>query len=407
MKRYLCFFIMIGLLVLAAPVAAQDAPTPEPVGLRPDAPTYALHGPYWVGTQAFDAQTDFHPTTVQVWYPALNPSGAQETITYRQFIPGMGQDATTQGRAIENAPPLLTDEPYPLVIFAVGNGSIRFQFAYLTEHLASEGFVVMSIEYGESPALQSPGDPDLSMYTRPKDVSWQIDYANQLTDAGGALQGLIDTQNIAVVGHSYGAYTAQVAAGAQLDLSGPTSWCVQYPDLPLSQRCNTLIQKVVGLAGLNSAPEALWPAWSDARVKAIVPLAPEAVEFGAESFKDVTIPTLMLSGTKDRLEFSELPLYYPTVYDNLASPTKALVKFANADHMIFFSACNDMPWLVEVGAHWVCSDPVWDMDRAHDLINHFTTAFLLDVLKGDKDAAAALAPDAVSFPGIEYQAQGF
>jgi hypothetical protein len=31
------------------------------------------------------------------------------------------------------------------------------------------------------------------------------------------------------------------------------------------------------------------------------------------------------------------------------------------------------------------------MDRAHDLINHFTTAFLLATLKGDTDAAAALA----------------
>lgn len=47
------------------------------------------------------------------------------------------------------------------------------------------------------------------------------------------------------------------------------------------------------------------------------------------------------------------------------------------------------------------------MDRAHNLINYFTTAFLLGVLKRDKDAHAALAPDAVSFPGITYQAQGF
>jgi hypothetical protein len=47
------------------------------------------------------------------------------------------------------------------------------------------------------------------------------------------------------------------------------------------------------------------------------------------------------------------------------------------------------------------------MDRAHDLINHFTTAFLLDTLKGDAAAHAALAPDAVAFPGIEYQAEGY
>jgi hypothetical protein len=37
-----------------------------------------------------------------------------------------------------------------------------------------------------------------------------------------------------------------------------------------------------------------------------------------------------------------------------------------------------------------------------DLIDHFSTAFLLDTLKGDKVAHAALLPDAISFPGIEY-----
>ena len=61
----------------------------------------------------------------------------------------------------------------------------------------------------------------------------------------------------------------------------------------------------------------------------------------------------------------------------------------------------------EMGLDFLCSDPVWDMDRAHDLINHFTTAFLLDVLKGDVEAHAALSPDAVSFPGIVYEAEGF
>jgi hypothetical protein len=47
------------------------------------------------------------------------------------------------------------------------------------------------------------------------------------------------------------------------------------------------------------------------------------------------------------------------------------------------------------------------MDRAHDLISHFTTAFLLAELYQDADAAAALAPDGVHFPGVTYEAQGF
>jgi hypothetical protein len=54
-----------------------------------------------------------------------------------------------------------------------------------------------------------------------------------------------------------------------------------------------------------------------------------------------------------------------------------------------------------------CSDSVWDLDRAYDLLNHFTTAFLMATLKADDEAAAALAPDAVSFPGITYNTTGF
>ena len=55
----------------------------------------------------------------------------------------------------------------------------------------------------------------------------------------------------------------------------------------------------------------------------------------------------------------------------------------------------------------VCADPVWDMDRAHDLINHFVTAFFLAELKGDTAAAAALAPENVAFPGIEYETNSY
>ena len=86
---------------------------------------------------------------------------------------------------------------------------------------------------------------------------------------------------------------------------------------------------------------------------------------------------------------------------------KSLVAFENGDHMLVVDKCDTMPWLIDMGAYFFCADTVWDMDRAHDLINHFTTAFLLDVLKGDKDAHAALAPSAVSFPGIEYKAEGY
>ena len=58
--------------------------------------------------------------------------------------------------------------------------------------------------------------------------------------------------------------------------------------------------------------------------------------------------------------------------------------------------------MAKAGFYWVCSDAVWDMDRAHDLINHFTTAFLLDVMKNDPEAHKALLPEAVTFEEVQY-----
>jgi hypothetical protein len=112
---------------------------------------------------------------------------------------------------------------------------------------------------------------------------------------------------------------------------------------------------------------------------------------------------MVMVGAKDSIISSDRPLYQPYVYENLGSPMKSLVVFEGANHMIFSDDCETAPWLIDMGLSWVCSDTNWNMDRAHDLINHFTTAFLLDVLKGDKDAHKALLPDAVSFPGIEYK----
>jgi hypothetical protein len=74
--------LVVSTLAVAPFAGAQEGPKPEAVGLRPDAPPYALHGPYWVGVMEFEAETPSHPTKVLVWYPALNPDGAEEIATY-------------------------------------------------------------------------------------------------------------------------------------------------------------------------------------------------------------------------------------------------------------------------------------------------------------------------------------
>jgi predicted dienelactone hydrolase len=412
-------FVMLLIAVLVVPalaihtsVGAQGGAPAQ--GLRPDAPPYALHGPYWVGMIGMDAETDFHPTQIQVWFPARDPAGEPESITYWASPTG---ELPIFGHALFDAEPDSVGGPFPLVIFAHGLGGGNGGNAYLCEHLASEGFIVMAINYADSGDATVPADPAMSIFTRPKDVSWQIDYAEQLNaDESSKLHGLIDMERIAIVGHSYGGYTALVAGGALVDLTGPTSWCLEYPELPLpaevgggtlQERFCDRAAQVAELAGLPNVPEGLWPSWADPRIDAIVSLAPWTPFFGAESANTITIPTLVMFGSKDRIVDTESDRYQPYAYDNLGATTKALVVFEDGAHMLFAYGCNSMPWLADFGMYWACSDPVWDMDRAHDLINHFTTAFLLAELKGDKDAAAALAPDVVSFPGIAYETTGF
>ncbi len=82
--------------------------------------------------------------------------------------------------------------------------------------------------------------------------------------------------------------------------------------------------------------------------------------------------------------------------------------FEGGEHTFMMGRTTDMPWLVNTPFYGYANiDPVWDRERSLDLTNYFMTAFLLAELKGDAEAAAALAPEAVSFPGISYQAEGY
>jgi predicted dienelactone hydrolase len=135
-------------------------------------------------------------------------------------------------------------------------------------------------------------------------------------------------------------------------------------------------------------------------------MAPDGDIWGAEyeGIAVMKVPTLIMGGSKDTINIPEHT--FSPIYEHLGSPKKTRVIFENADHFIFFSQCRDIPWMSEL-PYFVCSDPVWDMDRGHDLINHFVTAFLLAELKGEAEANKALAPENVIFPGVSYETTAF
>jgi predicted dienelactone hydrolase len=402
LPRLILLVLAVLLCISIVPAVAQTAPTPEPVGQRPDAPAYALHGPYWVGTRTLemDAGTD-DAVRFTVWYPALNPDAREEAVTYLMsenhvvrtdygFSPD--EPFTVLGHALADAAPDMSGAPYPLVIHSHGFTSQMWHM-YMGEHLASYGFVVLAPEHAH--------DSWDNLYTneviRMLEVTRLIDYARVLTAEGGALAGLIDADTVAAGGVSAGGMAAYGLGGAPILWSSVLDYCRQEPDDMACVNLDTQFEEIKALLGTTATADDPMPALSASPVDAIFPMAGTTEMYGEQGLADITVPMMTLFGSAD-------PLYdwMTPAYADVSSASATQVVFLNADHNIFNNQCEAFPYILKYGVYWSCSDPVWDLKRTHDLSNHFVTAFLLDVLKGDADAHAALMPDAVSFAGIEF-----
>lgn len=425
LRHLLLSLTLVGLFVAACeadpmPTPEQEAPTPTPTTvqeqapaaldeMRPDAPPYAFRGEFGVGYAPRVADAGSEDTLeVGSWYPALVTPGVNEAVSYpvafKDVTWAPETDPVVFGNASRNAAVDDSDAPYPLVVLSHSFSGSTAGYSALAEHYASHGFVVLAPEHQEQ---FDPTFADLwkSLIDRPRDVKQTLDYAEELTAPGGAMAGLIDMENVAVVGHSYGGYTALAMAGAQYDIEAYNARCDQVGENDAAAfLCMALVPNEANMAaraGLDPMPDGLWPSFGDPRVTAIIPMAGDSYLFDEAGLAKITIPVMAMGGTADfgtPYDWGAKPSY-----DHASSDQKSLVGLVGAEHMIFATPCEDQPWMVEhpMSAYF-CFDPVWDVERAQNLIHHLSTAFLMDTLKDDDAASAALLPEAVRFPGIEY-----
>lgn len=356
---------------------------------RFDAPPYAQTGPYAIGVADVTIAGEDRDLTTTIWYPA---TGENEAIAHNFVTP-----FRVEGRGIREGQPATENAPYPLVIFSHGSGGSRVLGLFITEHLASHGYVVMAADHPGNSASELGNDDFATNYAqRPIDVLRQIDYAADVINApDGLLDGLIDTEQVGVIGHSFGGLTALLAGGGRLNTDQLSAHCDEQPE---SGVC-FLLPLVEGIAtarGLDAVPQGAWPQTTDPRIKAIVALAPWNGPI--LSVDDIAIPTLTLVGESDSVTPPQRDAFI--MYEQL-TPPKSLATFALADHYIFVDTCPEV--LVRLRRQRVCSDLVWSLPRVHDITNHLVTAFFAQQLKGDVEAAAALTTDAVSFRGVTYE----
>jgi len=316
--------------------------------------------------------------------------------------------ATFEGDAIKDAAFDHSGGPYPLVILSPGFSISSSSYAWLAEHLASYGFVVISPDHQEY--LNPEDQLWRSAITRPRDILTTFNFLDEQVKTGRDFEGLINTDLVAVIGHSYGGYTALAAAGAQIDTDSFETHCreaIETED-PAAWLCEMLlphISDMANMAGLNFVPEGVWPALADPRVDAIVPMAGDAFFFGQVGLSKIAIPVLAIGGTADK----DSPYLWGThpSYVYTSSSRKAEVAILEAEHMIFTGQCESIRWYLSFFSGEFCEDSQWNRGYGHDVIAHFVTVFLLAELKYDSDAVEVLSQEDFGLIGTEFIVYGY
>ncbi|MBT9313391.1 alpha/beta hydrolase [Leptothoe kymatousa] len=197
-------------------------------------------------------------------------------------------------------------EDAPLIVLSHGFAADRRFLTYIGEHLASHGFTVVAVEHVGSnvdalnntpldpAAVEEPSRilPASEFLDRPRDISYVLDRLAWMEQVSPMLANKFDTEQVILIGHSLGGYTGFALAGAQLDLSALPPFCDSLTPVGLSPadwlQCAAVELPVVS-ADL-----------SDSRIVQVIAMNPLIGRlFGRKGLSDVTVPSIILTGTKD------------------------------------------------------------------------------------------------------------
>lgn len=202
--------------------------------------------------------------------------------------------------------------PTPLVVFSHGLGGSRRGYSYLGQHFAAQGVASLHLQHVGSDRRLWGGNT-WQLFGRLLDAAQETEAVARAFDLRFALDTLLadplgarlDAQRIVAAGHSYGANTALLAAGARVVRDGQ----------PLE-----LKDERVRAAILISAP----PFYGEGDPRRIL--------------SSVTVPSLHVTATEDVIR---IPGYFSApedrieVFDAIGSRRKWLAVFKGGSHSMF------------------------------------------------------------------------
>src|SRR6056297_1385686 len=378
MKKYV---VALLLLIPVLFFATDDFLIGDPL---PDAPDLAYRGDYSVGVRTLEVvnedQIDIlsysednptpkydRPLTLEVWYPAEIPETRNELGYYvdEQF---RNESIVYKGRALRDAVPL--QEDFPLIIVSHGYPGTRYMMSYLTENLASKGYVVAAISHTES-TVRDQNRFSSTLLNRPLDVLFTLDEIERFSKQNDSfLFDLVDTDHVGLVGYSMGGYGIINVAGAGFSEAGVNlSWGVPGGHLSIRQSGNSEYAGTI-----------------DERIKAIFAMAPwgAGLFWDEESLKGLEIPSFFVAGNYDDVAGYENGV--KLFYDRAINSERYMLVFQNARHNVAPNAYSVTPLVsVKLDAEGFIryNEPSWDNRRLNNIVQHFASAFFGEYLQGE------------------------
>lgn len=328
-------------------------------------------GPFHVGYAELALADPFRVRLLplSVWYPAEVRD--QHTARY-DILPVLSVPAI----GVAERPPVASGR-HPVVLFSHGSGASRLTYWFMTEMLASHGFIVIAPDH----VGNTFGDlADVAAFARtaserPKDARFLVDQIVE-AETGGAnvtgpelrslLGGHVDIDRIGIAGHSYGGYTALASAGG-----------TQLGDPP------------------------------DPRIKAVAALEPLSDKLTDENLSRVTVPTLLMGGTLDFTTPIDPMVTRP--FAAISTADKLRVDILGASHESFTILCatdhlladpavpNEVREVARRHFGGTCGPEVVPASVSHALISRYLVSFFGSKLAHDSRYAPLLSPtDGVS-----------
>lgn len=249
--------------------------------------------------------------------------------------------------SIQNA---IETTPSPLVVFSHGLGGSRSGYSYLARHFASHGIASLHLQHVGSDRNVWGGNvfglveriasalKTKESIARVQDLSFALDMLFS-SDLGKH----IDKSRVATAGHSYGANTALLAAGAQVRQDGQ------------------------------------FKSFTDKRIKAAIAISAPHYYGKDDTFRSlspVSIPSLHVTATEDNIR---MPGYFSSVQDRLdvfeatGSAMKWLAVFEGGSHSVFTD---------RIGTGGIALNPKVKLATAE-----LATLFLKTVFEGNESVA--------------------